>query len=116
MEKVQWKVEGMDCNTCAINIHRYLEKQGMKNVKVNFATGDVIFDTEEKIAEEKLTKGITDLGYRIVDETLATDDHHGHDHSGGWLKSHMHRFLFCLPFTLLLMVHHMIPGLHIHWL
>ena len=39
MEKVQWKVEGMDCNTCAINIHRYLEKQGMKNVKVNFATG-----------------------------------------------------------------------------
>ena len=33
MEKVQWKVEGMDCNTCAINIHKYLEKQGMKNVK-----------------------------------------------------------------------------------
>ena len=39
MEKVQWKVEGMDCTTCALNIHKYLEKQGMKNVKVNFATG-----------------------------------------------------------------------------
>ena len=46
MEKVQWKVEGMDCTTCALNIHKYLEKQGMKNVKVNFATGDVIFDTD----------------------------------------------------------------------
>lgn len=42
MEKVQWKVDGMDCNTCAINIHKYLEKQGMKNIKVNYATGDVL--------------------------------------------------------------------------
>ena len=54
METVQWKVEGMDCNTCAINIHKYLEKQGMTNVKVNFATGDVIFDVTKEVAEEKI--------------------------------------------------------------
>ena len=46
MEKVQWKVEGMDCTNCALTIRKYLEKKGMKNVKVNFATGDVRFDTE----------------------------------------------------------------------
>jgi Cu+-exporting ATPase len=119
MEKVQWKVEGMDCNTCAINIHKYLEKQGMKNVKVNFATGDVMFDTAEEVAEEKLTKGISDLGYKVVDEKLAHENGHGHDHDekGGikFLSTHLQRFLFCLPFTALLTLH-MIPGLHIHWL
>ncbi len=120
MEKVQWKVEGMDCNTCAINIHKYLEKQGMKNVKVNFATGDVMFDADAAVAEEKLSKGINDLGYTVVD----THDYaHGHDHkeTGGtkFLSTHLQRFLFCLPFTAILMLH-MIPGLHhnkyFHWL
>lgn len=115
MEKVQWKVEGMDCNTCALNIHKYLEKQGMKNVKVNFATGDVIFDANAALEEEKISKGISDLGYKVID----ADAHaHGHDHeeeSAGFLSTHLQRFWFCLPFTAILMLH-MIPGLHFHWL
>ena len=118
MEKIQWKVEGMDCNTCAINIHRYLEKQGMKNVKVNFATGDVMFESLGKVSEEKITQGISDLGYKVVDEKLATHTHHGHHHNEEktpFLSTHLHRFLFCLPFTVVLMLH-MIPGVHIHWL
>jgi Cu+-exporting ATPase len=118
MEKVQWKVEGMDCNTCAINIHKYLEKQGMKNVKVNFATGDVIFDLEEKANQEKITKGISDLGYKVVDEKLDGHGHSTHSHRhehGRFLHSHLQRFWFCFPFTAILMLH-MIPGVHIHWL
>ncbi|NOT51997.1 MAG: cadmium-translocating P-type ATPase [Chitinophagaceae bacterium] len=114
MEKVQWKVEGMDCNTCAISIHKYLEKQGMKNVKVNYATGDVIFDANDKIAEEKITKGINDLGYKVVDAKA-----HPHDHRKAgrvtFLSTPLQRFWFCFPFTALLMLH-MIPGVHIHWL
>ena len=114
MEKVQWKVEGMDCNTCALNINKYLEKQGMKNVKVNFATGDVIFDTETITNNEKLSKGILDLGYKVVDA-----DTIGHQYnktaSVKLLSTHLQRFWFCLPFTLVLMLH-MIPGVHIHWL
>ena len=47
METVQWKVEGMDCSNCALTIHKYLQKEGMKNVKVNFATGDVLFETND---------------------------------------------------------------------
>lgn len=115
MENVQWKVEGMDCNTCAINIHRYLEKKGMKNVRVNFATGDVSFDLNGNKDTKELETGIKDLGYSIAD----TDAHlHGHSHEqshGGFLSSHLQRFWFCLPFTLILMLH-MIPGVHIHWL
>ena len=116
MEKVQWKVEGMDCTTCALNIHKYLEKQGMKNVKVNFATGDVLFDTDEKIEEEKISRGINNLGYKVVD---AAAHSHGHscdiENSGRFLSTHLQRLWFCLPFTALLMLH-MIPGIHIHWL
>ena len=119
MEKIQWKVEGMDCNTCAINIHRYLEKQGMKNVRVNFATGDVIFDKETAITEEKISKGISDLGYKVVAEKLAHHGHaHTHTHEEGGRKifhSHLQRFWFCFPFTAILMLD-MIPGIHFHWL
>ena len=118
MEKVQWKVKGMDCSTCAINIHRYLEKQGMKNVKVNFATGDVLFDTDKVVPEERLTKGISDLGYKVVDEEVATNGHaheHAHDgeEGGRFLNTHLKRFWFCLPFTAILLLH-MFPSLHHH--
>lgn len=114
MEKVQWKVDGMDCNTCAINIHKYLEKQGMKNIKVNYATGDVLFDVDTETGTDKLKKGITDLGYTVVGNK-AGDHAHGHDHDEDvatkFFTTHLQRFWFCLPFTLLLMLH-MIPGIH----
>ncbi|MEP6700694.1 MAG: cation-translocating P-type ATPase [Bacteroidota bacterium] len=113
MEMIQWKVEGMDCNTCAINIHKYLEKQGMKNVKVNFATGDVIFDVNENFSKEKINSGINGLGYKIVNEetgVLKTKNP-----KLPFLSTHLQRFWVCLPFTLLLNLH-MIPGVHIHWL
>ena len=114
MEKVQWKVEGMDCTTCALNIHKYLEKQGMKNVKVNFATGDVLFDATENFTKEKITTGITDLGYTVMNpESKEFVTHNSKLKT--FLSTHLQRFWFCLPFAVLLTLH-MIPGVHIHWL
>lgn len=111
MEKVQWKVGGMDCNNCALTIRKYLENQGMKEVKVNFATGDVSFDHAEKKSTEKLAAGIEGLGYTVSkDNTLAPPKP-----KKGFLNTHLQRFWFCLPFTLVLWLH-MIPGLHLHWL
>ncbi len=106
MEKIQWKVEGMDCNTCAINIHKYLEKQGMKNVKVNFATGDVIFDKEGTVPEERISKGIHELGYVIAGRQTTTEKERK-----PFLSTHLQRFWFCLPFTAILALH-MFPSLH----
>src|SRR5689334_803838 len=110
MEKVQWKVEGMDCTNCALTIRRYLEKEGMKEVKVNFGTGDVAFDMNGNITAEKLATGIKDLGYTVVSDNEGTAHHHGHDHAEGgrFLSTHLQRFWFCLPFTLILMLQ-MIP-------
>lgn len=115
MEKIQWKVEGMDCTTCALNIHKYLEKQGMKNVKVNFATGDVLFDAQENFAKVKISTGITDLGYTVVNPDAVNDLSSKTKNRKPFLSTHLQRFLFCLPFTLLLTLH-MIPNVHIHWL
>jgi Cu+-exporting ATPase len=114
MEKVQWKVEGMDCTTCALSIHRYLEKKGLKNVKVNFATGDVLFDTEKEIEEAEISKGIENLGYTVLQPGAKAAPVAEHTHTK-FLSTHLQRFWFCLPFTALLMLH-MIPGVHIHWL
>lgn len=109
----------MDCTNCALTIRKYLEKQGMKGVKVNFATGDVSFDAAEPKTDQ-LTKGIRDLGYKVVSHkdnghSQEGHSHDDHDEPGAIFSSHLRRFLFCLPFTLVLMLH-MIPGLTIHWL
>ncbi len=113
MEKVQWKVEGMDCTTCALNIHKYLDKKGATNIKVNFATGDVSFDRSGEIVEEKLAVGVTDLGYKVRTGSALE---HTHDQEGiatPFFKSHLQRFWFCFPFTAILMLH-MIPALSHH--
>ena len=115
METVQWKVEGMDCTTCALNIHKYLERKGMKNVKVNFATGDVIFDADTTIEEEKISKGIKELGYKVIPPASHSHEHHYEKSRKRFLSTHLQKFWFCFPFTAVLMLH-MIPGLHIHWL
>src|ERR1700741_4368899 len=96
MEKIQWKVEGMDCSNCALTIRRYLEKEGMKDVKVNFATGDVSFDVNGNITTAKLSRGIESLGYKVANEQPTAGE------KKKFLSTHLQRFLFCLPFTLLL--------------
>ena len=62
MEKIQWKVEGMDCSNCALTIHKFLEKQGGQNVKVNFGNGDVSFDLNGGVTEEKIASGTASSG------------------------------------------------------
>jgi P-type Cu+ transporter len=110
MEKIQWKVDGMDCSNCALTIRRYLEKKGMQEVKVNFATGDVSFDDNGNFKAQELATGIKDLGYEVASATSQIAKA-----KKTFLKTHLQRFWVCLPFTLVLMLH-MIPGIHIHWL
>jgi P-type Cu+ transporter len=121
MQTVNWKVEGMTCSNCALLISNYLQKQGLKNVKVNPMDGKVSFEAGELPLEaDKLSNGIQALGYRVAGNGHAHN--HGHDHGhehGGGMNFHLRRFLTCLPFTLVLMLH-MIPGLHNtafgHWI
>lgn len=115
MEKISWKIDGMDCTNCALSVNKFLQDKGMKEIRVNFIGGDVQFNKPETITKEELQKGIKQLGYTIVQEgeqplptTAPTTTFRFR------LNSHGQRFLFCLPFTLVLMTH-MLP-IHIHWL
>ena len=114
MENVQWKVDGMTCSNCALTIHKYLENKGLKNVKVNPIAGDVSFEMNGNSNTQKIAKGIKDLGYKVIDSATQTNDEKKVLYLPK-LSTQFKRFLFCLPFTLVLILH-MIPGVHIHWL
>src|SRR4051812_674127 len=110
MEKVDWKVEGMTCSNCALTISKFLEKEGMKEVKVNPIDGTVSFTNAEK-EKEKLKSGIESLGYHVNDEAATSTTR-----KKRFLSNNKQRFLFCLPFTLVLMMHMLEHWVHIHWL
>lgn len=96
------RVEGMTCGNCALTISRYLEKQGMKHVSANAASGELSFTTEKDADVVRIYKGINDLGYKVIkpgEETL--HDHHGHHHA-----SSLGRLLIiCALFTVPLLFH-----------
>jgi P-type Cu+ transporter len=110
MEPVQWKVEGITCANCALTITKYLEKEGQQNVKVNAINGDVSFELVNGTATQKLIKGIEGLGYAVKDSEKAGET------KRKWLSTHLQRFWFCLPFTLILMLHMLDKWVHLHWL
>src|SRR5256885_6230380 len=109
MEKVQWKVEGMTCGNCALTIHKYLEKEGMQQVKVNAIAGDVSFEMNGAHSTQELAKGLEGLGYSVA------SDNESIPHKRKILSTALQRFWFCFPFTALIMVN-MLPGVHIHFL
>jgi len=111
MEKVHWKVEGMTCANCALTINKYLEKKGMQNIKINPIDGDVSFEEIENTPKEILKKDIQDLGYEVVDDIKDNTKKKAY-----FLSTQIGRFLFCLPFTLILMLHMLDRWIHLHWL
>jgi Cu+-exporting ATPase len=111
METINLKIEGMSCSTCALTIGKYLEKKGGQNIKVSLASGDVSFDSPGELDRQLLQKGIHDLGYSVVKEEAP-----GTKAVRRPLNRHLRYFLFCLPFTVLLMLP-MAPGMAgLHWL
>ena len=108
MEKVEWKVDGMDCTNCALTISKYLKKEGMQEVKVNFIGGDISFDSDETIPKETIAKGIENLGYKVVNENASQEIQHSTFNIQHLFSNHLQRFLFCLPFTAVLLMH-MLP-------
>ncbi|HTE26764.1 heavy metal translocating P-type ATPase [Flavitalea sp.] len=111
MEKVQWIVEGMTCSNCALTVNNYLQKQGLEQVKVNPINGEVSFQIEDAANKPNLIKGIGSLGYQVVQtegEAPVADKR--------IFKNHRQRLLFCLIFTVPLMLHMFDRWIHIHWL
>lgn len=113
MEKVQWKVEGMHCANCALSINKYLEKKGAANITVNPIDGDVSFEIIKGDGVQQLALGVESLGYKVQSNEKINSESKGFSLTA-ILSNDIHRFWFCLPFTLLLMLH--MFGIHIHLL
>lgn len=112
MEKISWKVEGMTCSNCALSVSKVLEKQGMQHVTVNPINGDVNFEAKEANGTlDKAKKNIESLGYKVADGNTVNSQPRK-----TFLATHMQKFFFCLPFTLLLMIGHMGMMMNLHFL
>lgn len=111
MEKVTWKVDGMTCANCALTINKFLEKQGMQQIRVNPIDGDVSFELMEGTDKNRLKKGIDDLGYHVSSDAVGDKKT-----KAAFLSTNVQRLVFCLPFTLVLMLHMLESVVHIHWL
>ncbi|MBX2921866.1 MAG: cadmium-translocating P-type ATPase [Chitinophagaceae bacterium] len=112
MEKIHWKVEGMDCTNCALTVRKFLEKEGAQDVKVSFVDGDVAFTLNGNGAPAQIQKGIEGLGYKVA----GTLEEVARSSEKKPVNIHLRYTLICLPFTLVLLLHMFHGVLGWHWL
>ena len=83
----------------------------MQNIRVNPIDAEVTFEIVEGQPSKDLAKGIADLGYHVVDQQDGDVKI-----KQPFFSNQRNRLLFCLPFTLVLMLHMLEKWIHIHWL
>ena len=110
--KVTLLVEGMDCANCAQTITKVLQKEGHRQVNVNFATGEVDFEEAAPGETKQVTDSINALGYKVVSR-ITPEKEHAHEqdtaHTLATFKRIETKFYWCAAFTAPLLLH-MIPG------
>ena len=61
------KVKGMSCQHCVMSVTKALgQLEGIKNVQVDLAKGEVRFDNTKEVASQRIEKAIEDAGYEII--------------------------------------------------
>jgi copper chaperone len=61
------KVRGMSCQHCVMSVTKVLSQlEGIKNVQVDLAKGEVRFDNTKEVASDRIEKAISDAGYEII--------------------------------------------------
>ena len=111
-KKITLQIEGMDCNHCALSIAKTIEKRGLHEVNVNFATGEGSFMMPETTELAQVVQDIEKLGYKVTgqDKTGSSEKKIG-------FSTIEKKFLFCLVFTIPLLFHMAVHGglLHDPW-
>jgi len=61
------KVKGMSCQHCVMSVTKALNQlEGIKNIQVDLARGEVRFDNTKEVASSRIDKAIKDAGYEVV--------------------------------------------------
>jgi copper chaperone len=61
------KVKGMSCQHCVMSVTKALgQLDGVKNVQVDLAKGEVRFDNAKEVTSSQIEKAISDAGYEVI--------------------------------------------------
>ncbi len=98
-------VTGMHCNNCAISVHKLLEKKGLQDISVDFASEEVKFSNHNDASLPDIIKSIEQLGYKVIDDPAL--------HAPKFYEKVENKFIFCAAFTVPLLLH-MLPWHFLH--
>jgi Cu+-exporting ATPase len=103
---IELNVTGMHCNNCALSIHKLLEKKGLRNILVDFASEEVKFSTNDNTKLPEIKKGIENLGFKVIDDIA--------HHQPAFYEKVENKFIFCALFTAPLLLHMILPWHFLH--
>jgi len=98
---IELNVTGMHCNNCAISVHKLLEKKGLHDISVDFASEEVKFSTGSATAIADAIKSIEGLGYKVVEDAAA--------HKEKFYDKIENKLIFCAIFTVPLLSAMLLP-------
>ncbi len=62
-----WHVKGMSCQHCVMSVTKALNQlEGIKNVNVNLASGEVRFENTKNVAAERIKEAIEKAGFEVA--------------------------------------------------
>jgi Cu+-exporting ATPase len=103
---IELNVTGMHCNNCALSIHKLLEKKGLNDILVDFASEEVKFSTTDESVLPGVIKDIEGLGFKVVDDPAL--------HIPKFYEKIENKFIFCAAFTAPLLLHMVLPWHFLH--
>jgi Cu+-exporting ATPase len=103
---VELNVTGMHCNNCAMSVHKLLEKKGLQNILVDFASEEVKFSNNNAADLPGIIKDIEGLGYKVVDDMALQVT--------PFYEKVENKFLFCAVLTAPLLLHMALPWHFLH--
>jgi Cu+-exporting ATPase len=103
---IELNVTGMHCNNCALSIHKLLEKKGLQNILVDFASEEVKFSNNNTATIPDIIKGIEGLGFKVIDDPA--------QHIAPFYEKVENKFIFCAILTAPLLLHMVLPWHFLH--
>ncbi|MDB5110640.1 MAG: copA 1 [Mucilaginibacter sp.] len=103
---IELNVTGMHCNNCALSIHKLLEKKGLKDILVDYASEEVKFSTANEAVLPAIIKDIEGLGFKVIDDPGL--------HTPKFYEKVENKFIFCAIFTVPLLLHMLLPWHFLH--
>jgi len=106
-ERRSLKVEGMTCNHCASTVLGIIQQEGGEDIHVDYLMGEANFDLKNSQKLDKILKRLDAAGYKSNAEGKENQ-------AEGALSDIEKKFLFTLPFSLVLFSHMFAP--HHRWI